>query len=139
MILLTDGTNNAGETTPQQAAAIAKAFAITIYAIGTGTRGMALVPARTRDGQTVLQRTRVSIDEETLTNLATTTGGRYFRATDSQALEAIYHEIDQLEKTTTVAERFQHYAERFPLVLLPALGLLGLEVVLVTTRFRTIP
>jgi Ca-activated chloride channel family protein len=139
MILLTDGTNNAGETTPLQAAEIAKAFGIKIYTVGTGTRGMALVPVRGRDGQTVMQRTLVSIDEDTLTRIAETTGGRYFRATDGQALQAIYGEIDRLEKTTTVAEHFQQYAERFAFVLLPALGLLGLEVVLSSTRFRTIP
>jgi Ca-activated chloride channel family protein len=139
MILLTDGTNNAGETTPLQAAEIAKAFGIKIYTIGTGTRGMALVPMRGRDGQTVMQRTLVSIDEDTLTRIAETTGGRYFRATDGQALQAIYGEINRLEKTTTVAEHFQQYAERFAFVLLPGLGLLVLEVVLNSTRFRTIP
>jgi Ca-activated chloride channel family protein len=139
MIVLTDGTNNAGETTPLQAAEIAKALGIKIYTIGTGTRGTALVPVRTRSGQTVMQRTYVSIDEETLTRIAETTGGRYFRATDSQALQAIYGEIDRLEKTTTVAQQFQQYAERFPLLLLPGLGLLVLEVVLSSTRFRTVP
>ena len=139
MIVLTDGTNNAGETTPLQAAEIAKALGIKVYTIGTGTRGIALVPVRNRDGQLVLQRLPVSIDEDTLTTIAVTTGGRYFRATDSRALQAIYGEIDRLEKTTTVAEHFQQYAERFPLVLLPGLGLLVLEVVLSTTRFRTIP
>jgi Ca-activated chloride channel family protein len=139
MIVLTDGTNNAGETTPLQAAEIAQALGIKIYTIGTGTRGMALAPVRTRDGQLVLQRVHVSIDEDTLTQVAQTTGGRYFRATDSQALQAIYGEIDRLEKTTTVAEHFQQYAEYFPFILLPGLMLLGLEVVLSTTRFRTIP
>ena len=97
------------------------------------------MPVRDRDGQLVLQRLPVSIDEDTLTTIAVTTGGRYFRATDNRALQAIYGEIDRLEKTTTLAEYFQQYAERFPLVLLPALGLLVLEVVLSTTRFRTIP
>ena len=139
MILLTDGTNNAGDIDPLQATQIAKALGIKIYTIGAGTRGVATVPVRTRDGRVVLQRMRVSIDERMLTEIAATTGGQYFRATDSAALEAIYGEIDRLEKTTLVEERFQRYSEHFNWFLLPALGLLGLEMVLVTTRLRTIP
>ena len=139
MILLTDGANNAGETEPVQAAQIAKALGIKIYTIGAGTRGIAPVPVRRRDGTMVLKRTRVFIDEDTLKNIATITGGHYFRATDSAGLEAIYAEIDALEKTANVAEQYQQYAERFGLALLPGLGLLLLEMVLVNTRFRTLP
>jgi Ca-activated chloride channel family protein len=139
MILLTDGANNAGETEPVQAAQIAKALGIKIYTIGTGSRGVAPVPVRTRDGRMVLQRMQVFIDEKTLKEIATITDGEYFRATDSAALQAIYGEIDRLEKTTNVAEQYQEYAERFPLVLLPGLAFLLLEIVLINTRFRTIP
>lgn len=139
MIVLTDGANNAGETEPMQAAQIAKALGIKIYTIGAGRQGVAPVPVRTRDGQTVLRRMQVYIDERMLKAIAELTGGQYFRATDSKALEAIYAEIDRLEKTTNVVEKFQQYAERFGLFLLPALGLLLLEVVAANTRLRTVP
>ncbi len=139
MILLTDGENNAGDTEPLQAATIAQALGIKIYTIGAGTRGVAPMPVRRRDGQVVMQQVRVSIDEPMLTKIAETTGGRYFRATDSAALEAIYAEIDRLEKTAVVEERFQQYRERFILFLLPALGLIVGEALLRTTRLRQIP
>lgn len=139
MILLTDGSNNAGDTEPKQAADIAKALGIKIYTIGTGTRGIAPVPVRTRSGRIVFRRMRVAIDERTLRTIAETTGGRYFRATDTATLQNIYTEIDQLEKTTNIAEQYQEYAERFSWFLLPALALLLLEIMLVTTRLRTIP
>ena len=139
MIVLTDGVNNAGDTEPLQAAQIAKALGIKIYTIGAGTRGMAMMPVRGPNGQTVLQRMPVDIDERTLTEIATLTGGQYFRATDGVALQAIYAEIDRLEKSTNVTEHYQQYAELFPLILLPGLGCLVLEMVLVNTRFRKIP
>lgn len=139
LILLTDGENNAGETEPLQAASLAQALGMKIYTIGAGTRGVAPVPVRTRSGQVMLQQMRVSIDEPMLTKIAETTGGRYFRATDGAALEAIYTEIDRLEKTAVVEERFQQYRKRFGLFLLPALGLIVGEIVLRTTRLRQIP
>jgi Ca-activated chloride channel family protein len=139
MIVLTDGVNNAGETEPLQAAQIAKAFGIKIYTIGAGTRGVAMIPVRSPNGQMVMQRTPVDIDEHMLTEVATLTGGQYFRATDGATLRAIYGEIDRLEKTTNVTEHYQQYAELFPWFLMPALGCLGLEIVLVNTRFRKIP
>jgi len=139
LLLLTDGVNNAGDTEPRQAAQIAKALGIKVYTIGAGTRGVAMVPVRSPSGQTVLQRMRVDIDEPMLTDIATLTGGQYFRATDGAALQAIYPEIDRLEKTTNVTEHYQQYAELFPLLLLPGLGCLVLELVLVNTRFRKIP
>jgi Ca-activated chloride channel family protein len=74
-----------------------------------------------------------------LTEVATHTGGQYFRATDGATLQAIYAEIDRLEKTTNVTEYYQQYAELFPWFLMPALGCLALEIVLVNTRFRKIP
>jgi Ca-activated chloride channel family protein len=139
MIVLTDGVNNAGETEPLQAAQIAKALGIKIYTIGAGTRGMAMIPVRSPTGQMVLQRMPVDIDEGMLTEVATRTGGQYFRATDGATLQEIYAEIDRLEKTTNVTEYYQQYAELFPLFLLPGLGCLVLEMVLVNTRFRKIP
>ncbi len=139
MILLTDGANNAGETDPQQAARIAKALGIKIYTIGTGTRGIAPVPVRTRDGRMVMRQMNVFIDEATLKEIALLTEGQYFRATDSATLAGIYRDIDRLEKSANVAEHYQQYAERFAWFLLPALALLLVEVLLVNTRLRTIP
>ncbi|MGE3536275.1 MAG: VWA domain-containing protein [Candidatus Tectimicrobiota bacterium] len=139
MILLTDGVNNAGETQPRQAADIARALGIKVYTIGAGSRGVAMVPVRTTSGQTVMQRMPVDIDEKMLTEIATMTGGQYFRATDGAALQAIYTEIDRLEKSTNVVEHYQQYAELFPWVLLPALGCLLAEILLLNTRLRTIP
>jgi Ca-activated chloride channel family protein len=139
MVVLTDGVNNAGETEPLQAAQIAKAFGIKIYTIGAGTRGVAMIPVRSPNGQMVLQRTPVDIDEHMLIEVATHTGGQYFRATDGATLQAIYAEINRLEKTTNVTEHYQQYAELFPWFLMPALACLALEIVLVNTRFRKIP
>jgi Ca-activated chloride channel family protein len=98
-----------------------------------------MIPARSPSGQMVLQRMPVDIDEQALTEVATLTGGQYFRATDGATLQAIYAEIDRLEKTTNVTEYYQQYAEFFPLLLMPALGCLVLEMVLSNTRFRKIP
>ena len=119
MILLTDGTNNAGATPPLQAAQIAKALGVKIYAIGTGNKG--------------------AIDERTLLEIAARTGGQYFHATDDEALHRIYAAIDRLETTATVSEHHRQYIERFAWFLLPALGLLLLEMLLVNTRLLSIP
>lgn len=119
MILLTDGTNNAGATPPLQAAQIAKALGVKIYAIGTGNE--------------------YAIDELALLEIAARTGGRYFHATDDEALHRIYAAIDRLETTATVSEHYRQYAERFAWFLLPALGLLLLEMALVNTRLLSIP
>jgi Ca-activated chloride channel family protein len=98
-----------------------------------------MIPVRSANGQTVLQRMPVDIDEGMLTEIATLTGGQYFRATDGATLQEIYAEIDRLEKTTNVMEHYQQYAELFPLFVIPALGCLVLEMGLVNTRFRKIP
>ncbi|MFO0874822.1 MAG: VWA domain-containing protein [Phycisphaerales bacterium] len=98
IVLLTDGENNSGEIEPMVAAQLAASAGIKVYAIGTGTRGMAPFPVEMM-GQRVLQQMPVSIDEPTLTKIAESTGGRYFRATDTQSLRNIYTEIDSLEKS----------------------------------------
>jgi Ca-activated chloride channel family protein len=100
---------------------------------------MAIGPVHKADGTTAMVPTQVFIDETTLTQMADATGGRYFRATDGEALANIYAEIDRLEKSTNVAEQYQRYIEGFPALLLAALGLLLLEGVLVNTRLRALP
>lgn len=139
MILLTDGSNNAGATGPIDAAAAAKALGIRIHAIGAGTRGVAMTPVRQGDDTTVMVPTQVFIDERMLAGVAEATGGRYFRATDGAALREIYAEIDRLEKSTNVAEQYQRYVEGFPALLLCALLLLCAEAALVNTRLRALP
>jgi Ca-activated chloride channel homolog len=139
LILLTDGSNNAGEIEPLAAAQIASAMGIRIYAVGAGTRGTAMVPVPAAGGGITYLPTQVSIDEETLTQIAALTGGSYFRATDADTLRGVYAEIDRLEKTQTVALTYQRYVEVFPLALAFALALLVVEIGLVSTRLRTVP
>lgn len=138
MILLTDGSNNAGEADPVDGARIAKAMGIKIYTIGAGSQGNALIPIREGSG-TRLASTQVFIDEFTLGRVAEVTGGQYFRATDETALREIYAEIDRLEKSTNVAAHFQKYIEGFPLVLALVLGALLVDMGLTQTRLRSVP
>jgi Ca-activated chloride channel family protein len=139
IILLTDGRNNQGEIDPVTAAQMAQAFDIRVYAIGAGTRGTAPYPVDDPVFGRRIMRVRVDIDEDTLQKVAQTTGGRYFRATDSQSLEEIYQEIDRLEKTEIQVEQFTRYGELFHFPL--AVGLLFIlgEVTLAGTVLRKIP
>ena len=85
---------------------------IKVYTIGVGTKGQAPMPVDGAfTGRKIMQWVPVSIDEETLTKVAAITGGRYFRATDTESLEKIYSEIDQLEKTKVEAQHFVDYRE----------------------------
>ena len=148
LILLTDGENNAGEVDPIQAAELAQKMGVKIYTIGVGTRGSAPIPVRNPfTGQQDVQWMEVNIDEDALTKIAQTTGGKYFRATDTESLAAIYHEIDQLEKTSIEARHFVDYRElaiqssflggwSVPPLVLVVLVLLGGRVLLSNTVFR---
>ena len=150
IILLTDGENNAGGVDPRVAADLAASYGIKIYAIGVGTRGMAPMPVGTDPfGREVIRNVPVSIDEDLLREMAATTGGKYFRATDSESLAAIYQEIDTLEKAKTEQRQSFHYTElavqpfRFaggvvPPLLLGALILLTVELGLSATRYRSV-
>jgi Ca-activated chloride channel homolog len=95
IILLTDGMNNAGTIEPMEAAQLAKNKNCRVYTIGAGSNGGEAVPINTPFG---MQYTEVEIDEVTLKAIADRTGGKYFRATDTESLSAIYNEIDKLEK-----------------------------------------
>jgi Ca-activated chloride channel family protein len=139
IILLTDGSYNAGEVEPLVAAQLAAAYGIRLNAIGAGSRGTALMPVAGPDGGTEYLPSEVTIDEATLEQIAGLTGGKYFRATDAAALRAIYAEIDRLEKAPNVAEHQQRYIELYPLVTALVLSLLLLEIVMINTRLRTIP
>ena len=149
VILLTDGENTAGELEPIAAAEIAQTMGIKIYTIGVGTKGQAPIPTRDLFGRQIIRMFPVNIDEETLEKVAQTTGGKYFRATDTDSLMGIYQEIDQLEKTKVESKNFTDYRELAvqpyrlgsvsiaPLLLI-ALGLLIGRVVLQNTWLRAI-
>ncbi len=112
MILLTDGVNNSGEIDPITAAQIAEKFGIRIYTIGLGTHGTAPYPVQTPFG-IQYQNVPVEIDEATLREIAEITGGKYFRATSNKKLQAIYKEIDKLEKSKIEVTSYKHAHEKF--------------------------
>ena len=139
IILLTDGVNNRGEIAPLTAAEIAKAQGIRVYTIGVGTEGMAPYPAVDMFGNMTFVQQKVEIDEKNLRQIAESTGGRYFRATDKAKLKAIYDEINQLEKSKV--EVFEHitYHELYLGWLLAALALLAAEFLLAQLVLKRIP
>lgn len=138
IILLTDGVNNVGSLDPISAAEIAKAYNIKVYTVGVGTNGMANFPvAKDVNGNIVFQPQKVEIDEKILQEIATITNGKYFRATDNKKLEAIYDEIDRLEKSKITENRFMMFDEQFRTWLLIGLFLLALEMILSRTLFKS--
>lgn len=137
LVLLTDGNNNTGDLDPVTAAGLAKTFGIKIYAIGVGSRDEAYVKVDTFFGQDYRQMQDL-LDEETLQKVADATSGKYFRATSGKALESIFAEINQLEKTEVERERSTHYQDRFAFFLWLGLGLLLLETLLVTGPLRKV-
>ncbi|WP_291964398.1 vWA domain-containing protein [Maribacter sp.] len=138
IILLTDGVNNSGFIEPQTASDLALEFGIKTYTIGLGTNGNALSPVSyNADGSFRFGMRQVEIDEELLKDIASTTGGRYFRATDNESLEEIYDEINKLEKTEVEEFKYYRYEEKFRIWVLLAGGLLLLEWILRNTLFRS--
>ena len=130
--------NNAGEVEPLTAAEVAAAVGIRVYTIGVGSDGEIRRPVRGVFG-TRYQTVQVEIDEETLQEVAARTGGQYYRATSEEKLEAIYREIGELEATEIKSEIHLNYSERFAYFLYAGLGLLLVEMLLVHTRFRSLP
>jgi len=139
MILLTDGQNNAGKIAPGAAAEAAKALGVKIYTVGVGSKGDALVPVTNDRGRQELVMAKVDVDEPSLQQVATTTGGKFYRATDTASLQKVYDEIDRLEKTTRTVTRFDEKTERFAWFAVPGLALLGVSIALSSTRFRRVP
>ncbi|MBQ4820177.1 VWA domain-containing protein [Aquimarina sp. MMG016] len=138
IILLTDGSNNAGFIDPKIASELAVEYGIKAYTIGLGTNGMALTPvAILPNGSFQYGRSRVEIDEELLKEIAKVTGGKYFRATDNKKLEQIYEEIDKLEKTDVEEFKFYNYEEKFRSLVLLAGFLIFVEFLLRYTVFRS--
>lgn len=139
IILLTDGENNRGTVDPRTAAAAATEFGIRIYTIGVGTEGEAPVPTGRGPEGLRYQTLPVRIDEALLTEVATATGGRYFRATDDASLRRIYEQIDRLERTPVTQVRYVSYTELYRWALSVALLALALEMLLSATLVVRIP
>ena len=139
VVLLTDGMNNTGKISPAAAAEAAKALGVKVYTIAAGVRGEAPVPVKDNFGNTQLVMAKVDVDEETLQKIAAETGGKFYRATDTDSLKHIYAEINRLETTTQTVRKFERYQELFAWALFPALGVLGLAVGLEQTRYRRLP
>lgn len=138
IILLTDGVNNSGFIEPQTAADLATEYGIKTYTIGLGTNGNALTPiSYNNDGSYRYGMRKVEIDEQLLKDIATVTGGEYFRATDNDKLEEIYAEINKLEKTEIEEFRYYKYEEKFRPWVFLAGALLLLEWILRATLFKS--
>ena len=139
VILLTDGESNVHEISEDTAIQHAQDAGIKVYTIGAGTRGTAPVRVDIGDGRTQLMQTQVSIDETTLKKIADRTRGRYFRATDHDALEQIYAKIDELERTTIEEQQFLEFREHYHWFVLAAMSLVVVALLLRGTLLRRLP
>ena len=140
VILLTDGVNNLGAVDPEQAADVAAATDVKVYCIGAGTQGQAPYPSvNPFTGRDELQMMDVELDEDTLRMIADKTGGKYFRATDRDALASVYAEIDELERTEVTEFRYLQYHEHYFPFALASLLLIGCAATSRATVWRTLP
>ncbi len=139
IVLVTDGINNRGEVQPLDAAQIARALGVKIYTVGVGGYGTARFPVNDPNFGKVYVDLPVEIDEASLTRIAETTGGLYYRATDRPSLEKIFEDIGRLEKTKIEVKTYTHYRERFPSLLWPAIIVVFVGTVAGFTRFGKIP
>lgn len=137
VIVLTDGQNNAGEIDPVTAADLAVTYGIKIYSIGAGTKGTARYPIQDPIFGKRYQNVQVDIDEPMLTSIANMTGGKYYRATDSKSLQAVYDEINLLEKTKVDELIYTDYEELYAYFLWPGIALFALSFLLSKTILRT--
>ena len=140
IILLTDGSNNTGVVAPLTAASIAREKGIKIYTIGVGSNGSALYPVGTNMyGRMEYQRLPVVIDEATLKSIASSTGGKYFRATSKNVLKDVFKEIDALEKTQMDIRNFSHTEDNYMPWAIALLLLLCIDILSRYTILRSIP
>jgi len=140
IILLTDGGENVKTPPASEAAKAAKEFGVRIYTIGAGSQGLAPIPVRDPAGNIIgHRRIQADLDEELLKEIASTTGGQYFRAADTASLRKTYAEIDKMEKQKVETIVYEDWRELFAWALLPGLGCLLAAVALEYTRLRRLP
>lgn len=139
IILLTDGSNNKGEISPQTAADIAKLNNIRVYTIGVGTNGTAYYPQQLPGGGTYNIPIKVEIDTKTLEDIAKTTNGKFYRATSKRQLEEIYDEIGKLEKSKLIVKQYDKHYESYMGFCFVALLSLVLELILRYLVLKKIP
>lgn len=138
IILLTDGVNNSGFIDPKIATELAVEFGIKTYTIGLGSNGTALAPVGILpNGEFQYALTKVEIDEALLKEIASSTGGIYFRATNNKKLEEIYEEINKLEKSEVEEFKYYNYAEKYRLLIILALVLITLEWIARNSLFKS--
>jgi Ca-activated chloride channel family protein len=139
VILMTDGQNNSGKVAPLTAAEAAQALGVKVYTIGVGTHGMAPMPIYFGGRRMGSRPEPVDIDEDTLKKIAEGTHGKYYRADNAEHFQAIYAEIDKLEKTEKDVRKFSQHRELFAWAIAPGFGLLLLEFLLRHTVWRRLP
>jgi Ca-activated chloride channel family protein len=139
VILMTDGQNNAGKIAPLTATEAAKALGVKVYTIGVGMQGQAPMPVFYGGRKVSYQWQPVDIDEDTLKKIAAMTGAKYYRADNTERFQAIYAEIDRLEKSEADVKKFTEFQELFPWLISPGLGLLLVEIGLRHTLLRRLP
>ncbi len=113
IVLLTDGDSNMGAITPESSAEMAKEYGIKIYAIGVGARDEVPFPMKTPFGTTVYKKVRMDFKEDVLKDIASITGGLYYRATDNAKLKEIYEDINKREKSEFKLNYRIDYRESF--------------------------
>ena len=139
VILMTDGENNAGKLAPLTVAEAAQALGVKVYTIGVGMQGKAPMPVFFGRRKMGYQWQPVDIDEDTLKKIASMTGAKYYRADNSERFQAIYAEIDKLEKSEADIRKFTQFRDLFPWFISPGLGLILVEWVLGHTMLRRLP
>jgi Ca-activated chloride channel family protein len=139
LILMTDGENNAGQISPLMAAEAARALGVKVYTIGIGMQGSAPMPVFVGGQKVGYQQVPVDVDIETLQKIADVTGGKYYRADNTENFRKIYADIDKLEKNEATIRKYSHYTELFPWAVTAGLLLLLAEIGLANTIWRKIP
>jgi Ca-activated chloride channel homolog len=139
-VLLTDGGENVRNPPALEAAKAAKEFNVRVYTVGAGSQGLAPMPFFDSAGNIQgYQQIRADLDEDLLKQIASVTGGQYFRAADTASLRKTYAQIDSMEKQKVETVAYEDWQELFPWFLVPGLGCLLAAVTLEQTRLRRLP
>jgi Ca-activated chloride channel family protein len=138
IVLLTDGGENVPRPPAREAANAAKDFGVRVYTIGAGSNTRQPVPVADENGR-LMGYTVADLDEDLLRDVATITGGRYFRAADTAVLKQTYVQIDRMEKREIETVKYEDWRELFPWFVVPGLGCVLMTVMLENTRLRRLP